>query len=368
MSLPSKPSLLGQPLLLLQYIVYGSAILYLARSVLVPLSFAVLISFMIYPVCVWLERKGSSRIRAIVICVSAITLVIVGIALLLVQQVVRFSKEWPQTKAGLTELVEGFSETMATQLGVSREVQGEWITKAVDSFFSDGFSLLSNAISVSATSAVLALLIPVYVVLILYYRKLWVYGLAKLVPGSSPAGIRQILSYSIQAYYNFVKGMLIVYLVVGTLNSIGLYFLDVPHPVLFGVMASVLTFIPYVGILFGSLLPITFAWAAHHSIWYPLGVVGVFAFVQYLEANIIFPFAVSNRLQVNTMVGLLAIFLGGLLWGVAGMILFIPFVGILKLIADHDPTLRTWALVLGTDPHVEEETLSSILRKSDEHL
>jgi predicted PurR-regulated permease PerM len=47
---------------------------------------------------------------------------------------------------------------------------------------------------------------------------------------------------------------------------------------------------------------------------------------------------------------LVAIFTGGILWGVAGMILFVPFVGILKLIADHNPNLKTLSLALGTKP------------------
>jgi predicted PurR-regulated permease PerM len=132
------------------------------------------------------------------------------------------------------------------------------------------------------------------------------------------------------------------------LNSLGLLVLGIPHAFLFGFIASILTFIPYVGIMVGALLPVTIAWATNDSVWYPIGVIGVFAFVQYLEANVIFPFAVSNRLKVNTLVVLLAIFAGGLLWGVSGMILFVPFVGIAKLIADHDPRLANLSLALGT--------------------
>jgi predicted PurR-regulated permease PerM len=141
--------------------------------------------------------------------------------------------------------------------------------------------------------------------------------------------------------------MAIVYLMVGILNSIGLLVLGIPHAILFGFIASVLTFIPYVGIMAGSLLPIAIAWITYDSIWYPLGIIGIFAFVQYLEANVIFPLAVSKRLNVNTLVMLIAIFVGGVLWGMAGMILFVPFVGILKLIADHNPKWKTLSLILG---------------------
>jgi predicted PurR-regulated permease PerM len=76
-----------------------------------------------------------------------------------------------------------------------------------------------------------------------------------------PAGkeiIHEILIETIRAYYNFIKGMLIVYLIVGLLNSIGLLIVGVPHPFMFGFIASILTFIPYVGIMISSLYPLQY--------------------------------------------------------------------------------------------------------------
>jgi predicted PurR-regulated permease PerM len=154
---------------------------------------------------------------------------------------------------------------------------------------------------------------------------------------------------SVTTYYNFIKGMIIVYAIVGLLNSIGLLILGVPHAVFFGFVAAILTFIPYVGIIIGSLLPITMTWITYNSVWYALGVVGIFALVQYLEANIIFPLAVSNRLRINALVTLMAIVIGGILWGVAGMILFVPFLAIAKLIADHHPKMKVWSVLIGSD-------------------
>jgi predicted PurR-regulated permease PerM len=90
------------------------------------------------------------------------------------------------------------------------------------------------------------------------------------------------------------------------------------------------------------------SWITYNSIWYPFSVIALFALVQYLEANLIFPLAVSNKLHLNALVTLIAILLGGLLWGVAGMILFVPFLAIAKLIADNHPDLKAWSILLGT--------------------
>jgi predicted PurR-regulated permease PerM len=333
----------------LQYAVFGSAILYFGRDLFVPLAFALLISFVIYPSCAWMERKRFGRMTAIVINISLLTLLALGVVALLAKQFVDFVKEWPALQARLQAAFQQLSEFMAS-IGISSDQQKNFLTQAGNQTAGGLMALINRTVSFSMFSAVMLLLIPVYAILILYHRHTWIEVLFRLFPNDKRDDIRQILSLTIKTYYNFIKGMGIVYLAVGILNSVGLMILGIPHAILFGFIASVLTFIPYVGIMVGSLLPITVAWATYDSAWYPLGVIGIFMLVQYLEANIIFPIAVSSRLNVNTLVMLIAIFTGGILWGVAGMILFVPFVGILKLVADHNTDLKTLSMGLGTSP------------------
>ncbi len=336
-------------LTLLQYVVYGSVILYFGREIFIPLSFAALISFVIYPACKWLEKRGFKRMIAILINVSLLLAVLMGIIALLINQFVDFLQEWPLIEGKLIQSFRRFSEFITQSYSISSEKQNKWLMQLFNQSGSGALVVLRQMISSTAFSTLLIILIPVYSVLILYYRELWLKVLLRLFPGERKESLSEILSLTINAYYNFIKGMGLVYLIVGILNSIGLLLLGVPHAVLFGFIAALLTFIPYIGIIIGSLLPITMAWITYDSIWYPVGIVAIFTFVQYLEANIIFPMAVSKRLNINTLVMLISIFVGGLLWGMAGMILFVPFAGILKLIADHSSKLKTLSVILGTD-------------------
>ena len=333
----------------LQYIVFLSIILYFGRHIFIPLSLAALISFVIYPFCKWLEKRGFNRMTAIIINIIFLLLVLFALLALLMSQLVGFLNEWPIVQSKVIDSLNTLSRFLADSYGVSKAQQNDWIAKLFNNSGNVFLDIIRQTLSASAFSTVLMILIPVYSALILYYRELWVRVLQRLFPGQQKESIEEILSLTITAYHNFIKGMGLVYLLVGTLNSIGLLILGVPHAILFGFIASLLTFIPYVGIMIGSLLPMGMSWVTYDSVWYPIGVVAVFAVVQYLEANLIFPLAVSNRLHVNTLVMLVSIFIGGLLWGMAGMILFVPFVGILKLVADHSPKLKTLSLVLGTD-------------------
>jgi predicted PurR-regulated permease PerM len=274
-------------------------------------------------------------------------LLVTGLVLILVFQMNSFLREWPVIHEKILMTISNSSQWLTDEFGVTRTAQTEWLRNFARQSTGDAMGLLQKTISASAVSAVLLVLIPIYAVLILFYRKHWFEVLVQFFPHAGTVQLREILQLSIQAYYNFIKGMGLVYLLVGVLNSVGLLVLGIPHAILFGFVAAILTFIPYVGILVGALLPISVAWITYNSLWYPVGVVAIFSVVQYLEANVIFPFAVSSRLKVNALVTIVAIVVGGLVWGVAGMILFIPFLGILKLIADRTPALQTWALLLG---------------------
>ena len=238
---------------------------------------------------------------------------------------------------------------LSSNFNIDREKQLLWLDKLMNDSGASAMSFISRTISASAVGAVYFILIPIYAVLILYYRHKWMEVLYRLFPAEGRERIREIVKLSIQSYYIFIKGMAVVYLIVGILNSTGLFLLGIPHAFLFGFIASILTFIPYVGILVASLLPISMAWITYTSIWYPLGVIAIFAFVQYLEANIIFPLAVSGQLKINALVTIVSIFTGAIIWGVSGMILFIPFLGILKLVADRTPSLKTLSVILGEE-------------------
>jgi predicted PurR-regulated permease PerM len=266
----------------------------------------------------------------------------------MISQLSSFLNEWPFIQDKIRQLLMDGSNFIIERYAISKEQQQQWLQEAVSRSIGQIAGLVQNALASSISSGILLLLVPVYTALLLYYRHQLLHFLSTLFPSEKKENILQLLNLTISTYYNFIKGMALVYLIVGMLNSIGLLLLGIPHAIFFGFVTSVLTFIPYIGIVIGSLLPIAMAWITFGSIWYPLGVVAIFALVQYLEANLIFPLAVSNRLNINPLATLLAITVGGLVWGVSGMILFVPFLAILKLIAERHRSMKAFLAFAGS--------------------
>jgi predicted PurR-regulated permease PerM len=330
------------------YLMLSLVLLYLGRTLFIPLSFALFISFVIYPLTKWLENKKFSRGTSIFISMLFILIPIICLILLILRQIFIFGEQWPELQSKIINAINQLYILIADFLRMPQQDVKEWMNKGISGGSSDLFlSLLQNTLTASSVSLVLLLLVPIYTFLILYYRNIFIDFLSTISVQYPKEKIKDLLHDTAITYNKFVKGMLIVYLSVGIMNSLGLYLLGIPDAFFYGFITSILTIVPYIGILAGAIVPITVAWISFDSIWYPVGIVSIFTFVQILEANLIFPIAVGKRLDINPLIILIVVIAGGIIWGVSGMILFIPFVGILKLLSDKVDSLKPLSILLG---------------------
>jgi predicted PurR-regulated permease PerM len=331
----------------LQIIALSSVILYFGRPLFVPLSYSLLIALVLYPICKWLEQHRWPRGLAISAGMLIVVILFGVLISLLFIQVDVLRHDLPQLLEKVRPATRELQQWIASGLGVSVAAQNEWWQQMMHNLGNSTSSILQSTITATAGGLVTLILIPVFAVLLLYNREVFVQFLKKLTGYKYGNQLSVILNETTHTYFNFIKGMVFVYLIVGILNSIGLMALGIPHAILFGMLTAIMTIIPYVGIFISALLPITVAWITKDSIWYPVGVIAIFTFVQYLEANVIFPRVVATQIKVSTWATLIAMLAGGLLWGVSGMILFIPFVAILKIISGHIPDWEALNILLG---------------------
>lgn len=284
-----------------------------------------------HPVCRWFEKHRLTKTLAITVCLLIVTIVFSALFALLAWQINVFSKDAPAIVHKLENVLASFQAWLIASFDLSPAIQNNWGEKLSGNLG----GILKATFETTVDTLFILFLTPVYTALIMYHRKIFVQYLKIAIPQKYHVKLDTILQQTIDTYFNYIKGMVMVYIIVGLLNSIGLLALGVKHAFLFGMLCAVMTIIPYIGIFISALLPISVIWLETGNIWYPLGVVAVFSFVQYLEANVIFPKVVGTQLHVSTLAMLVAVIAGGIIWGVAGMVLFIPFVAILKIITDN---------------------------------
>jgi len=326
-----KPGINFSILKYLQIILFASVILYFGKTLFIPLFFGLLVSIIMYPVCKWLEGHGFHKVIAITVCLLIVAVIFGSLLSIFAWQLRAFSKDAPAIMDKLQIVLLQFQNWLNENFGLNAEIQNNWTEKFSGTI---GY-ILRTTLQTTISTVFILVITPVYTALFLYHRKIFVQFLRAVTPDRYQGQLTTILQQTIHTYFNFIKGMVIVYLVVGILNSIGLFALGVKHPILFGMLCAIMTIIPYLGTIVSSILPISMVWMQTGNIWYPLGVVGLFCFVQYLEANVIYPKAVGAQLHVNTLAMLIAMIAGGIVCGIAGMIIFIPAVAILKIVSDN---------------------------------
>lgn len=333
---------------ILLFIILSFLILYYARLLLIPMSFAFLICFMYYPLGIRIERRAG---KAAAISVCLVLLVAFGflLFLLLSNSIAVVQEKFTDSQDKISALGQNVLQSLSKIVHISAEQQETLVQRMYENLLQGALPFIQQTISLSAGTLAMLLIIPVFVALIYFYKELLVKFILMVVPKHQIDIFKSTISETTVTYFKFAKGMALVYLIVGALNSAGFLLLGLPNAVYFGVLAAVLTFFPYVGILIGGSAAVIVAWTSHDSLLYPLGVVAVLGVVQYLEANVIFPVAVGAQLKINPLATLVAIIIGGIVWGGAGVVLFVPFAAILKILADRIEGLQPLGVLLGPD-------------------
>lgn len=332
-----KISKLTQPLFLIILVI---GLLILLKAFLIPFSYGLLIALLVYPICKKLEMKRVPRQMAIFISIFSIILILGFVVFIFILQVKVLDKEIPELTIKLNQFLVNAQNWINTTLGLSIIEQEDLIITTGKNLFSNIDKIITGSFSFAAETLLYLAIIPFYSILILFYRGKLVDFVGFLIGEKNKQNLPAVLSETIHMYFNYIKGMLWVYIIVGILNSLGLFMLGVDYAILFGMVTAFMTIIPYVGIMISSILPVSMIWIETDNILYPIGVLGVFTVVQYLEANIIFPYVVGKQLGVNTLISITSIFIGGVLWGVSGMILFLPFAALVKIISGHVDSLK----------------------------
>lgn len=324
----------------------GLLILYFGRPLFVPMSFGLLIAIICYPLCRWMEGKGWSRTISVAVSISMLALIFIALLVMLGYELTILAEHKPEIISKLNSAVPEFRAWLDETLGVHMETQGTILEEIFTGLSSNGTSLLNGVLSATTALTLSLILIPLFATLFLLHRNTFVKFFETIAGEGHKADLTAILRESISSYFHFVKGTFFVYCIVGVLNSVGLLLLGIEHAILFGMIAAFMTIIPYIGILISASLPVAIALITKDSWWYAGGVIIVFSVVQYLEANIIYPRIVGQQLNVSTWAILVTIIGGTILWGLSGMILFVPFVGILKIFSDHIPELKALNILL----------------------
>jgi predicted PurR-regulated permease PerM len=339
--------------------------LYVGQTLLAPVAFAILISFIMYPMCVWIEKRLKSRTWAIIVSFFLVTLVLSSIIFLFSSQLVNIVNNFEDFTLKLNDIQNQIILFINTNIPFVPEMNKDGLLDMGKQWFtSNSGGMLAGTLNVTGVLFTGIMLTFIYTFLMLLYRDGIKNALSHFVPVHKRPEFLLMLRQMRKVGQKYVSGMLIIITILATLNTIGLLILGIEYAVFFAVFAAFLGIIPYIGTTLGGALPAIYALMTTDSLWVPVSVVLVFWFIQLIEGNYLSPRIMGGNLNINALVSLLALILGGLIWGVAGMILFLPFFSIFKVACDHYKELQPIGkLIQGNLYVVEENNLKAKIDK-----
>lgn len=328
--------------------------LFYAQNFLVPFCVSILLAFLLHPISDKLEQWRVPKIAAIIISIVVAFIILGGLLFFFYSQIVSFKDDLPMLQEKLGEKVSNLQSFIERKTNITEEKQMQMAKERMGSSVAAGGEFLMGLFSATGTFLAMAALVPIYIFFMTYYKEKFAVFILRVTKSDHHQRIQLVIQKISKVTQKYLTGLLIDIAILSVLNSIGFLALGIEHAILLGVLASVLNIIPYIGVIIGSLLPMAMALLTKDSAIYALGVLGVCFTVQFIDNNFITPKVVGSSVNLNPLATLVALLIGGFIWGVAGMMLFIPLLGIFKVVLDNVESLRPYAYLIGEDADIKK--------------
>jgi len=331
-----------------------AAILYIGRSILVPIVFAVIIAIVLHPAVSYLVRKKINRVIAIIMVLLVTFALLFGLVSLIISQISRFTETWPVLVEKFTGILDEGIAWASANYDIDQAKISDWISNAISKLINSNTAAIGQTLVAVGSVVVVLFLIPVYVFLILFYQPILREFIQRLFSDGNQSRVSEIVNQTKTLIQRYLIGLVIEAVLIAVLDTTALLILGIDYAILLGIIGALLNVIPYIGGLVAVALPMLVAVATKSTPMYAIYVMIAYYVIQLIDNNYIVPKIVASKVKINALFSIIVVFVGNALWGVPGMFLSIPMLAIIKLIFDHIDGLKPWGFVLG-------DTMSSLL-------
>jgi predicted PurR-regulated permease PerM len=345
--MPVNP-ILERTNLFLLLLVLVTVVLYFGQPLLTPLFLGALFAMLMAPLCRRLDKR-TGRIMSSTICTLIVLislLIIFGVA---AWQIAVFIEDLPLIRERAAELLGSIQQFVHERFSVPPEKQENLFHRQFNSVkeSTTGFATkMLGTLTSAITTIVLSLL---FTFLFLYNKERYESFFVRLFKGQDPTEVKSVVAKISQVSEQYVLGRSYSIVILFICYTIGLLIIGIKNALLLAAVASLLTIIPYAGTIVGSMFPVLMAIVTEDSYQPVIWTVILVIVIQAVDNYFIEPYVVGGEVNLSAMATIVIIVCGGLIWGIAGTILFIPLLGIIKIVCDHVEPLKPYGFLVG-DP------------------
>ena len=335
-------------------------ILYVAREFLIPVALAGILAMLFIKFCNTLERKGLSRGLSVLV---SVLLLLIGFGIfvfLLSWQLSGLTENIESMKERATSFFQNFKQWIDKTVGISSSQQEQIIKQQGQAGSGQAGGMLSGFVSGIFGVAINTILVLVYLFLFLFYRSRIKKFILKLVPSQNEPRASEIIEKSTLVSQQYLGGLAMMIVMLWIMYGIGFSLIGVEHALFFAILCGVLEIVPFVGNITGTSITVLAVLAQGGQSEKIIGVIVIYLVVQFIQTYLIEPLVVGDQVNINPLFTIMILVIGELVWGIAGMVLAIPLLGIVKIICDHIPDLKPFGYLIGTDRKQKKGILDKI--------
>ena len=323
-----------------------------AKGFLAPLVMAIVLALLMIPLSNKLEKTFMNRGFSSLTCTIFLLILSLGIFALLSFQIKNFVDDWELIKEKMHPKIEQAESFLYEHTALTKEnldtYKEENELSAIGGGDSPGkkaFSFMTSVLGFISNY----LLVFIYIFFLLNYRRKFKLFFLKLAPSEKNRETRLIIDKTATLVQQYLIGKSFLIILLTVLYSIGLGASGVDNFILISFIAAFLSLIPFIGNIIGFGLALVFGYLTTGEMGVLIGIIITFFVVQFIESYILEPYVVGDKVNLHPFFVILSIILGNMVWGVLGMILAIPVLGILNIILNHVPSLEPFGFLLSTD-------------------
>jgi len=348
----SRGKLLLTYLLLFLSLIALLAVLRLAKSILIPFALAIFLAYLLYPLVNALTRIKIPYWLAVLLIIIFFWGIFFGAGVIIGSEITSFVQAIPQYQASLKEYLGGMVSAYSSLVQkFAAALPGEPVP---DQAAGNALPLISRIIG-KLFSGILSIfsLVSDFVMIffILIFLLAGARNFKKKIIKAWGEDKRERTAGIVEAINEGIGGYIIVRTTINLALAIiltGIFLIfGIDYAYIWGPLTGLLNFIPYVGAFLAVIPPIVVALFRYESYWIAVVLLAVIVGIQNIEGNIITPFFVGKRVNLNPLAVLLSLILWGFIWGPVGMILATPLTTCFKIFCDHIEPLKPVGILLG---------------------
>lgn len=331
-------------------VIIALLLIHFGSNIVMPLFFSILASIALTPLARKLESFGLGRTTAAVLIMVTGTAMFAGIIFILFHQAQSLLDSLPELSAKYDHWIKAITRQIEQETDISTLQQKELFESNSEQFLATNLDFIKSSFSAVVDFMSFMAVTPFYMVFLLIYRGNLKTAIHRISKSSSTEKLSLSIVRSVEdGLQSYLKGLLVVTTLIAIMNAIGFLIIGLDYAILLAVLGALLTMIPYVGVFIGALIPMLVALLTKDQIIYPVLVLGIAGFVQFLEGSFITPRIIGSRVGVNPAFIIFSVIAMGALSGVIGMILAGPMLAVVKIIFESIDALKPLsALMSGT--------------------